>query len=114
SPTDPGYTQGSDSLRAQVGQGRLAMAPPTEEVGGAPQGDGYTTTPQAPCRAGVNDLDRHPEVRVLFARASQDAAPTHYGAISPIAFLRLSNGLGPAPCAGASVFTSRLFAVMMR
>jgi hypothetical protein len=37
-----------------------------------------------------------------------------HGAISPMCFLRLSNGFGPAPCAGAIVFTSRLFAVMMR
>src|SRR5215467_743088 len=47
----------------------------------------------------LRDFDRHPKVRVLFARASKDDAPTLYGAISPIAFLRLSNGLGPAPCA---------------
>ena len=44
----------------------------------------------------------------------QAAAPGPHGAISPIAFLRLSNGFGPAPCAGAIVFTSRLFAVMTR
>src|SRR5438874_198635 len=66
------------------------------------------------CCVSLHELNRHPEVRMLFACASKDHAPTPYGAINPICFLRLSNGFGPAPCAGAIVFTSRLFAVMTR
>src|SRR6266536_889049 len=39
---------------------------------------------------------------------------SNHGGSSPIAFLRLSKGFAPDPCAGAIVFTSRLFIVMTR
>jgi hypothetical protein len=66
--------------------------------------------------ASIDHGSPHAIVRgVPVADAGRPAGPaSRHSGTSPIAFFRLSKGLAPEPCAGAIVFTSRLFMVMMR